>query len=168
MKLQEKYLPMDYEEILFEELLLLQQGNTTVDDHTSKFHELSVRSRVLETDWQTIACYKAWLKGEIKEELLTVRLVSVDKAYQLALQVEQQSDFTPLQRSNTNWPITTPSQQCKILHHPQNEAPAKQLAPLIGYQGTVVQGGNDQKSATSVGEGSLCSVCLTHEQKLLH
>jgi hypothetical protein len=90
LKLQEKYLPIDYEEALFEELLLLRQGNLSVDEFTNKFHELSIRSRVSETDRQTIAWYKAGLREEIRRELFTVRLVSVEEAYQLALRVEQQ------------------------------------------------------------------------------
>lgn len=68
LKLQEKYLPIDYEEMLFEELLLLRQGNTTVDDYTNKFHELSIQIRVSETECQSIARYKAGLRDDIKEE----------------------------------------------------------------------------------------------------
>lgn len=45
--LQEKYLPIKYEESLFEELLALRQGSTTMGEYTHKFHELSRRSRVL-------------------------------------------------------------------------------------------------------------------------
>ncbi len=50
MKLQEKYLPLDYEDSVFEELLSLRQGNLTVDEYTHRFHELNIRSRVAETD----------------------------------------------------------------------------------------------------------------------
>jgi hypothetical protein len=49
LKLQEKFLPIDYEEALFEELILLRQGNMTVDEYANRFHELSVRSQVAET-----------------------------------------------------------------------------------------------------------------------
>lgn len=49
-KLQEKYLPIDYKEILFEELLLLRQGHSFVDDYINKFHELSFRSCISETN----------------------------------------------------------------------------------------------------------------------
>lgn len=50
LRLQEKYLLIDYEEVLFEELLLLRQGLMSVDDYTNKFHELNIRSRVSETE----------------------------------------------------------------------------------------------------------------------
>jgi hypothetical protein len=103
LRLQEKYLPVDYEETLFEELLAHKQNNTSVDDYTHKFHELSVRSRVSETERQTIAHFKVGLGDDIKRELLTVRLVGVDEAYQLALRVEQQLRGFLNRRTSTNW-----------------------------------------------------------------
>lgn len=55
MKLQEKYLPIDYEKMLFEELLLLKQGKASVDEYTKKFHVQSIRSCINETKSQRIA-----------------------------------------------------------------------------------------------------------------
>jgi hypothetical protein len=65
LKLQEKYLLVEYEEVLFEELLLLRQGTSTMEEYTNKFHELSVRSHVFETELQTIARYKVGLREDI-------------------------------------------------------------------------------------------------------
>lgn len=65
MKLQKKYLPIDYEESLFEELVLLQQGSTSVDEYTNKFHELSIRSQAVETGRQTIVRFKDGLREYI-------------------------------------------------------------------------------------------------------
>jgi hypothetical protein len=48
LKLQEKYLPLDYEDSFFEELILLRQGNMTMDEYVNKFHELSIRSQIAE------------------------------------------------------------------------------------------------------------------------
>jgi hypothetical protein len=103
LKLQEKYLPVDYEEMLFEELLFLRQGATTVEEYTNRFHELSIRSHVSETERQTIARYKAGLREDIRKDLLTVRLVSVEEANQLALRLEQQSRGNPVRR-NVQYP----------------------------------------------------------------
>lgn len=58
MKLQGKYLPIDYEELLFEDLLLLK---SSIGEYTNKFHELNIRSHVFETEQQTVAHYKAVL-----------------------------------------------------------------------------------------------------------
>jgi len=99
LKLQEKYLPVDYEEVLFEELLFLRQGTSTVEDYTNKFHELSIRSHISETERQTIARYRAGLREDIRKDLLIVRLVSVEEAYQLALRLEQQSRGSQIRRN---------------------------------------------------------------------
>jgi hypothetical protein len=108
LKLQEKYLPIDYEESLFEELLTHRQGNMTVDEYTNRFHELSIRSQVSETERQSIARYKTGLREDIRRELLTVRLVSVDEAYQIAIRIEQQNRGTTGRRTNTGWSNITP------------------------------------------------------------
>lgn len=66
--------------------------------HTSKFPELTIRSQVMETE--TVARFKAGLRAEIRKELLTTRLVSVDEAYQLALKVENQFKWLSVWRTN--------------------------------------------------------------------
>ncbi|XP_062170468.1 uncharacterized protein LOC133876199 [Alnus glutinosa] len=76
IKLQEKFLPLDYEDSLFEELILLRQGNMSVDEYTTKFHDLSIRSQVAETEGQTLARFKAGLQDDIRKELTTVRLLT--------------------------------------------------------------------------------------------
>jgi hypothetical protein len=107
LKLQEKYLPVDYEESLFEELLTHRQGNMTVDEYTNQFHELSIRSQAFETERQSIARYKIGLREDIRRELLTVQLVSVDEAYQIAIRIEQQNRGTTGRCTNTGWSNTT-------------------------------------------------------------
>lgn len=79
LKLQEKYLLIDYEEMLFEELLLLRQGAKSVDNYTNKFHELSIRSRVSDTERQSIARYKVGLRKDILKELIIVHLTSIEE-----------------------------------------------------------------------------------------
>jgi hypothetical protein len=90
---------VDYEEVLFEELLFLRQGTSTVEDYTNKFHELSIRSHISKTERQTITRYRAGLREDIRKDLLTVRLVSVEEAYQLALRMEQQSRGSQIRRN---------------------------------------------------------------------
>lgn len=88
LKLQEKYLPLEYEDLVFAKLLAHKQGNTTVDEYTHRFHELSVRSRLTETEPQSLTRYKAGLREDISRELITVRVTSLDEVYQLALRLE--------------------------------------------------------------------------------
>ena len=89
LKMQEKFLPMDYEDSVFAELLALKHGSMTTDNYTHRFHELTVRNRLIETEWQSLTRYKAGLRDDISRELITVRLTSVDEAYQLAMKLEQ-------------------------------------------------------------------------------
>jgi len=84
-QLKEKYLPIDYEQMMFEEMLHLRQGTLTVEQYTDKFHELTVRSKIVETDQQTLARYRNGLRGELYKEMLIARLITVEEAYQLAL-----------------------------------------------------------------------------------
>jgi hypothetical protein len=70
MKLQEKYLMLDYEDSLFEELILPRQGTMTVDEYTNKFHELSIRSQIADTELQTLARLKAGLRKDIVKNFL--------------------------------------------------------------------------------------------------
>lgn len=88
LKPQKKYLQIDNEKMLFKVLLFLQQGTSKVDDYTNKFHELNLRSQISKIEHRMILHYKAGLRGDIKKKLLIVRLVSIEEAYQLALQVE--------------------------------------------------------------------------------
>lgn len=102
LKLLEKYLHLDYEDSLFEELILLRQGNMTVDEYTNRFHELSVRSHITENARQNLARFKVGLRDDLRKELLTVRLISVEEAYQVAFQLEQQMRNTNPRRSQTS------------------------------------------------------------------
>lgn len=98
LKLKEKCLPVDFEKAIFEELLLHRQVSSTIDDYTSKFPELTIQSQFTETE--TVARYKAGLRAEIRKELLSTCLVSVDEAYQLALKVKNQLKWLSVRRTN--------------------------------------------------------------------
>ncbi|KAG6756914.1 hypothetical protein POTOM_037213 [Populus tomentosa] len=65
-RLKEKYLPIDYEQMMFEEMLQLRQGSLSVDQFTDRFHELTVRSRVTETEQQTLARYRTRLLNDLR------------------------------------------------------------------------------------------------------
>ena len=177
LKLQEKYLPIDYEEALFEELLLLRQGNSSVEDYTNKFHELSIRSHVAETERQTIARYKAGLRGDIRKEFLTVRLVSVEEAYQLALRVESQTKGFQSKRSFPTWSNmatrspTTPAMRSSIERFSSKPGvfQEKNQNPREERKGKVVTGnktnkGNDECYKCG-GKGHYAIVCPTRDQK---
>ena len=54
-RMKEKYLPIDYEQMMFEEMLQLRQDSLTIDQYTDRFHELTVSSKMVETEQQTLA-----------------------------------------------------------------------------------------------------------------
>ena len=81
---------IDYEQMMFEEMLQLRQGSLIVHQYTDRFHELTIRSRIVETDQQTLVRYRKGLRGELYKEMLIARLITVEEAYQLALRIEKQ------------------------------------------------------------------------------
>ena len=89
-RLKEKYLPIDYKQMMFEEMLQLKQGTLIVEQYTNKFHELIIRNRTAETDQQILAQYRNGLRGELYKEMLIARLITIEEAYQLALRIEKQ------------------------------------------------------------------------------
>jgi hypothetical protein len=103
LKMQEKFLSMDYEDSVFAELLALKQGSMTIDNYTHRFHELTIRSSLIETERQSLTRYKAGLTDDISRELITARLTSVDEAYQLAMKLEQQTRWTGGRRASPGW-----------------------------------------------------------------
>ena len=50
-RLETKYLPINYEQMVYEDMLRLAQGLImSVDQYTERFHDLTVRSQIIETD----------------------------------------------------------------------------------------------------------------------
>jgi hypothetical protein len=85
-RMETKYLPANYEQLVYEDMLRWMQGmHMTIDQYTEKFHDLSVRSQVMETDQQTLARYLRGLRVDIRRDMFTAKLFSIDEAYQLAL-----------------------------------------------------------------------------------
>ena len=54
-RLKEKYFSIDYEQMMFEEMLQLRQGSLSVDQFTDCFHELTIHNKIVETEQQTLA-----------------------------------------------------------------------------------------------------------------
>ncbi|TXG60052.1 hypothetical protein EZV62_014625 [Acer yangbiense] len=73
-KLESKYLPINYDQLIYEDMLQWkQEPKASVDQYTERFHELSVRS---------------------KADMLTACVYSVEEAYQLTLQLEKQANVS--------------------------------------------------------------------------
>ena len=112
-RLEAKYLPINYEQLIYEDMLQWNQNNrTTVDQYTERFYELTVRSKTNETESQVLARYLKGLKPDICKDILTARLYNVEEAYQLALQFERQTSsnthrFYYADSGNLCFPVST-------------------------------------------------------------
>ncbi|KAL6328130.1 hypothetical protein AAG906_034273 [Vitis piasezkii] len=62
--------------MMFEEMLQLRQGSLSVDQSTDRFHELTSRSKIMETEQQTLARYRTELHNELHKEMWTARLIN--------------------------------------------------------------------------------------------
>ena len=69
---------------MFEEMLKLRQGSLSVDQFMDRFHELTVRSKIVEIEQQTLARYRTGLRSELCKEMWTARLINVKEAYQMS------------------------------------------------------------------------------------
>jgi len=112
-RLEAKYLPINYEQLIYEDMLQWNQNNrTTVDQYTERFHELTVRRKTNETESQVLARYLKGLKPDIRKDMLTTQLYNVEEAYQLALQFERQTSnntrrFYSSDSGNFHFPVPT-------------------------------------------------------------
>ncbi|KAK0580604.1 hypothetical protein LWI29_004016 [Acer saccharum] len=112
-RLEAKYLPINYEQLIYEDMLQWSQNNrATVDQYIERFHELTVRIKTNETEPQVLARYLKGLKPDIRKDMLTARLYNVEEAYQLALQLERQTSgntrrFYSVDSGNFRFPTST-------------------------------------------------------------
>jgi len=50
----------------------------SVDQFTDRFHKLTVRSKIVETEQQTLAWYRTGLRSELRKEIWTACLINVE------------------------------------------------------------------------------------------
>ncbi|KAG6788910.1 hypothetical protein POTOM_004988 [Populus tomentosa] len=164
-RLKEKYLPIDYEQMMFEEMLQLRQGSLSVDQFTDCFHELIVRSKVVETKQKTLARYRTGLRNELRKEMWTAHLINVEEAYQLALRIKKQMGSL-VGRRMTSW-----DSRAKYAPTSANQRPS-----LLKDQARGGISGDYKGKAKAMNEGPQCYkckgfehysvVCPTREKKL--
>jgi len=164
-KLKEKYLPIDYEQMMFEEMLQLRQGSLSVDQFTDRFHELTVRSKVVETKQQTLARYRTGLRNDLRKEMWNAHLIKVEEAYQLALRIEKQLGLS-VGRKVTSWdsksePVPLSSTQ---------RLPSLRVQTRSGvsgdYKGKAKASNEGPQCYKCKGFGHYVVVCPTRDKKL--
>ncbi|XP_031261494.1 uncharacterized protein LOC116119684 [Pistacia vera] len=155
-RLKEKYLPIDYEQMMFEEMLQLRQGSLSVDQFTDRFHKLTVRNKIVETEQQTLARYHTGLCSELPREMWTARLINVEEAYQLALHIEKQmgpSIGRKMMLTNSRPEhVTTPSFQ---------------RPPLLKDQSRGAVNRDEKGKAKATSKGTQCYKCKGFEHYVI-
>ena len=92
--LRSKYLPPDYEQIIFKQYQDCKQGSRTVETFLEEFHRLSSRNNLLETEAQQVARFVGGLRWAIQDRVAMQTVYTLTEAVALAIKVETQLDRT--------------------------------------------------------------------------
>nr|XP_011459809.1 PREDICTED: uncharacterized protein LOC105350104 [Fragaria vesca subsp. vesca] len=84
----ERFLPEDYEQILYKMYLDCVQGAKTVTEYTAEFVRLSERNDLGESEGQKVARYISGLRPSIQEKIGLQTMWSVTEVASLAIKVE--------------------------------------------------------------------------------
>jgi len=89
--LKERFLPVEFQSILYTQYLKCKQGQRTVTEYTEEFHRLGARNNLMESEEQQMARYIAGLKSNLQEKVFLQSHMSLMKAISLAEQLERQA-----------------------------------------------------------------------------
>jgi hypothetical protein len=92
--LRYRYLPPDYEQILFQQYQDCRQGIRTIQAYVEEFHILSSRNNLLETNAQQVARFIRGLHINIQDRVSMHTIYSLTEAINLATKAEAQLDRT--------------------------------------------------------------------------
>eukprot|EP00253_Pinus_taeda_P022762 PITA_22762 len=88
-KLKEKFLPKDYQIMLYRQVQNLKQRGMTVREFTEEFYKLNLRARYVEDTSEKTARFVNGLRGEILDEIGILSPQTLDEAYHFALKAEE-------------------------------------------------------------------------------
>eukprot|EP00253_Pinus_taeda_P008970 PITA_08970 len=88
-KLKEKFLPKDYQIMLYRQVQNLKQRGMTVKEFTEEFYKLNLRAGFVEDTPEKTAIFVNGLRGEILDEIGILSPRTLDEAYQFALKPEE-------------------------------------------------------------------------------
>ncbi|XP_057451853.1 uncharacterized protein LOC130743636 [Lotus japonicus] len=86
--MMERFLPEDYEQILYKMYIDCEQGKKSVTEYTTEFLRLSERNELGESENQKVARYISGLKGSLQEKMGLQTVWTVAEASSLALKAE--------------------------------------------------------------------------------
>ena len=88
--LQGRFLPLDYEQFLYQQYQNCQQANRTINEYTKKFYRLNAQVNLSETEDQLIVRYIGGLKLVIQDRLALQGVWTMTDAITLVMKVENQ------------------------------------------------------------------------------
>jgi hypothetical protein len=88
-KLNEKFIPKDYQINLFRRLQNLRQKGMNVKEYTKEFYRLNIRAGQRERDEEKVARYINFLRYEIQDEIRMRTIRIVEDEYQIAVKAEE-------------------------------------------------------------------------------
>jgi len=88
-KLKEKFLPKDYQIMLYRQVQNLKQRGMTVKEFTEEFYKLNLRAGYAEDTPEKTARFVNGLRGEILDEIGILSPRTLDEAYQFVLKAEE-------------------------------------------------------------------------------
>jgi hypothetical protein len=86
--LRARYLPPDYEQILFQQYQDCRQRNRMVQAYIEEFHRLSSRNNLLETDAQQVSRFIGGLRLTIQNRVSMQTIYSLNEAMNLAIKAK--------------------------------------------------------------------------------
>ncbi|KAI5324524.1 hypothetical protein L3X38_033597 [Prunus dulcis] len=86
--MMERFLPTDYEQILYRMYLGCAQGNRSVSEYTEEFMRLAERNHLTETDNQKVTRYNNGLKISIQEKIGMQNIWTLQEAINMAMKAE--------------------------------------------------------------------------------
>jgi hypothetical protein len=133
---ERKFIPRDYQIILFRRMQNLRQKLMTVKEYTEEFYRLNIRVGHRESDDEKVARYLNGLRYDIQDELSMVTIRTMEDAYQMALKDEEKLSHKQVKGSRQK------SAQGKSVAQDKYQKPKEEWKKP---QGKVERGGTSQR-----------------------